>query len=193
MKSLDECNYYELLDVAPDAPKSAVEEAYRNAVELFGADSVVSYSFLSDPEREELLERLAAAYRTLSHDARRREYDRRVLGRVVRRSVPAAPPPHTPPGPAPAPEGTAPPPRAFLDQGGRVRLDRLREARGVSLEALSEATRIRLPVLRALEQRDLGRLPPAVYVKGYLRACAAFLGVDAQELIRGYGPPVSSP
>ena len=189
MKSLEECNYYELLEIEPDAPKTAVEEAYRNVVELFGGDSMVSYSFLSGQERDEILERLREAYETLSDDARRRAYDRRTLGRIGRWE-----PPEVPAAPASGPE---PSPAAlrileFLDAQGRVLLERLREARGVSLEAVSRATRIRLPVLQALEARDLGRLPAAVYVKGHLTAYAGFLGIDPRELIRTYGPPISA-
>lgn len=66
------------------------------------------------------------------------------------------------------------------------RLLAARSARGVSLEQAASATRIRLPVLAALEAGREVALPAPVYVRGYLRAYAAYLEIDAEPLVEAY-------
>jgi len=53
-----------------------------------------------------------------------------------------------------------------------------RRRRGLSLEQISAATRIRVAHLAALEEGDLGALPGPVYARGYARTYAAYLGVE---------------
>jgi len=62
-------------------------------------------------------------------------------------------------------------------------LRRTREEKGLSLDQAMEATRIRGEFLQALEEEDFDRLPAAVYVKGFLRNYATFLGLDPQEVL----------
>jgi len=51
-----------------------------------------------------------------------------------------------------------------------------REARGLTLENLSESTRVRSRYLLALEEDRLDALPAPVYVRGYIRAYCASVG-----------------
>jgi cytoskeleton protein RodZ len=57
-----------------------------------------------------------------------------------------------------------------------------REERGLSIEQVATATRVRAEYLRALESDEIVRLIAPVYAKGYLRAYASYLGLDADEL-----------
>ena len=61
-------------------------------------------------------------------------------------------------------------------------LKAIRESRGLSLEKVANATRIREPVLMALEEDTYGNLPP-IYVKSFLSAYAECLGLDPSEVI----------
>ena len=54
----------------------------------------------------------------------------------------------------------------------------MREAQGLSLEALAETTRVRASYLSALEELQLDRLPSRPFVIGYIRAYAQALGAD---------------
>ena len=65
--------------------------------------------------------------------------------------------------------------------GGR--LARARRARGLSLELVAAATRIRIAHLDALERGDLGALPGGVYARGYERAYATYLGVPIPDAL----------
>jgi len=62
-------------------------------------------------------------------------------------------------------------------------LRRAREEKGLSLDQAMEATRIRKEFLEALEEEDLNRLPGEVYVKGFLRNYASYLGLDPEEVL----------
>ena len=68
-----------------------------------------------------------------------------------------------------------------------------REEKGVSLEAVAAATRIRLNFLRDLERDMFDSLPPAVYVAGFIRNHCDFLGVDARAAIEGYSLQTAEP
>ena len=65
----------------------------------------------------------------------------------------------------------------------------LTEARyqaGLSVDELSQRTRIRETVIRSIERDDYDACGGDVYVRGYLRAIAGAVGIDAQPLIREY-------
>jgi len=58
-------------------------------------------------------------------------------------------------------------------------LKAMREARGMTLEQLSERTRVRASFLAALEEMRLDELPSRPFVVGYIRAYAQAVGSDA--------------
>lgn len=57
-----------------------------------------------------------------------------------------------------------------------------REAKGLSLEAVSKTTKISVKVLGALEDEELSKLPSPIYTKAFVKAYAGFLGVAPQAL-----------
>ncbi len=61
-----------------------------------------------------------------------------------------------------------------------------REAKGVTLADVEEATRIRARYLEALEYGDEHSLPARVYVEGFVRNYAAYLGLSQQEVMARY-------
>jgi len=66
------------------------------------------------------------------------------------------------------------------------RLCAARAARGLTLEDVSRATRIRVPVLVALETDDFAVLGAAVYARGHIRSVAGLLEVDPAPLLAEY-------
>ena len=65
----------------------------------------------------------------------------------------------------------------------------LAEARsraGLSVDELSERTKIRGTVIRCIEQDDYDACGGDVFVRGYVRALASAVGIDARPLIREY-------
>jgi cytoskeletal protein RodZ len=61
-----------------------------------------------------------------------------------------------------------------------------RESQNLSLQQISEATRIREPLLRALEEDQYDLISSPVYVKGFLDAYARYLGLDSGNIILRY-------
>lgn len=57
-----------------------------------------------------------------------------------------------------------------------------REKKGLSIEAVMEATKISRSNLVALENGDRSAIPHPVYAKGFVKSYARYLGLDADEL-----------
>ena len=78
MKNFEELDYYEILDIPIDASSFEISRAYRNALELYSEDSLLTYSLFSDRERVNILKKIVRAYNTLSDDTKRRTYNERL-------------------------------------------------------------------------------------------------------------------
>ncbi|HET7269617.1 MAG TPA: RodZ domain-containing protein [Rubrobacter sp.] len=63
-------------------------------------------------------------------------------------------------------------------------LEQKRKERGLSLEEVEQATKIRKRYLMGLEREDYAMLPDAVYAHGFLKTYANYLGLDGEELSR---------
>ena len=67
--------------------------------------------------------------------------------------------------------------------------ERLRQARlqaGFSLREISARTKIREPLLDAIEREDIGRLPTGLVGRGFLRAYAREVGLDPESVVRQF-------
>ena len=62
-------------------------------------------------------------------------------------------------------------------------LARAREARGMSVEDVSAASRIRAGLIRSIEADDFDHCGGAVYARGHLRNIARAIGIDAEPLV----------
>ena len=63
-------------------------------------------------------------------------------------------------------------------------LEQARKEKGLTLEEVEHATKIRKRYLAGLEREDFGVLPDAVYAQGFLKTYANYLGLDGEELSR---------
>jgi cytoskeleton protein RodZ len=66
------------------------------------------------------------------------------------------------------------------------RLRREREMRGITLDEITESTKISRRHLEALEGEHFDQLPGAVFNKGFVRAYARFLGIDEDRAVADY-------
>jgi hypothetical protein len=112
-------------------------------------------------------------------------------------ALPATPPelrpapPRAAPAAAPAPSGREPSPQAAefaksLNCFDGAALKKLRQLSGISLEELSERTKIRRAYLEYLEEEHFQFLPAPVYVKGFISIVAGILGVPPQRAAEDY-------
>jgi cytoskeleton protein RodZ len=63
-------------------------------------------------------------------------------------------------------------------------LEQKRKEKGLSLEEVEQATKIRKRYLDGLEREDYAVLPAGVYAQGFLKTYANFLGLDGDALSR---------
>lgn len=69
----------------------------------------------------------------------------------------------------------------------------VRERRGLQLADVSARLRIRRPYLEAIESGRFAELPGAVYINGFLRQYAEFLGLDAEQVLKTYQEEADAP
>ena len=72
-----------------------------------------------------------------------------------------------------------------LPSVGRA-LARARTAAGLSIDEVSTSTRVRVPILQAIEQDDFSRCGGDVYARGHIRTIARAIGVDPEPLVEQY-------
>ena len=65
-------------------------------------------------------------------------------------------------------------------------LKREREMRGVTLQEISDATKIGTRALIALEEERFDQLPGGIFNKGFVRSYARFLGMDEESAVVAY-------
>jgi curved DNA-binding protein CbpA len=208
-KAFDQLNYYEMLDIRPDATALEIRAAYNAALQMYQSDSLVSYSFFSPEERSKILGLLEKAYLTLINEVQRAGYDKEI----------------NPSGVSGSAENSAAAPKAPVNifdinrqglntstqknhnselkakvaQSERIReiisrqdisgadLKTIRNELGVAIEAIHQETKIRLDYLNYMEEDKTEKLPAAVFLKGFIRAYLKSLCVEpADELIARY-------
>jgi cytoskeletal protein RodZ len=65
-------------------------------------------------------------------------------------------------------------------------LKRERELREISLREISEATKISIRILEAIEKNNFQALPGGIFNRNFLRAYAEFVGLDSENVVRKY-------
>jgi cytoskeleton protein RodZ len=71
-----------------------------------------------------------------------------------------------------------------------------RESKGLSIDKLSERTRVQPRALAAIELDDLSAIPPRPFGRGFVHAYAAEVGLEADRVVREYFaqfPPTHEP
>jgi cytoskeleton protein RodZ len=65
-------------------------------------------------------------------------------------------------------------------------LRREREMRGVSVEEISNATKISVRALEALEEEQFSKLPGGIFTRSFIRSYARYLGLDEEAIVAEY-------
>ena len=195
MRSLPAQSLYDVLEIPRSATHQEVQRAYERARGLFGAGSLASYSLLAPDEAQALSLRIEEARSVLLDRAARATYDDRLPAdrEGKGRTSPASEgsrSPGTPGAPVPVavpatdagidfrtPEG-APWTGSLLRQA--------RESRGLSLQQVSDRTKIQRSHLENVEEERFERLPPPVYLRGIVLSIATALRLDDPTVVRSY-------
>ena len=187
MKGIDEQTYYEILEVSSTATPKEIQKAYEHAKETFHTDSLAVYSLFTEQEIQQILVAIEEAYRVLMDEALRKSYDQshyQILGQQKLEKPPEIPVPLREKKPLPAP-GDVP-----IHGGEEIyrgeALKQIRERMSIDLETIAQETRINLKTLELIEGEDLEKLPPLVYLKGFLKGYAQSLGLNPHKVVEDY-------
>jgi DnaJ-class molecular chaperone len=204
-KDFAELNYYEMLDIKPDATALEIRGAYSAALQMYQSDSLVSYSFFSREERSRILAALEKAYFTLINENQREKYDNELMEKGI---ISVA-------GKASAVKRG--PVNIFdisrqrdnsvmlnnhnaelktkISQNQIIRdilsrqdirgadLKTIRNELGVAIEKIHQETKIRLDYLNYIEEDNAKKLPAAVFLKGFVKAYLKSLYIEPADEI----------
>jgi len=73
-----------------------------------------------------------------------------------------------------------------MEESFGARLRAQRERQQITLEAIAERTKIRRPLLDALERDDLSQWPSGIFRRAYFRSYAAAIGLDPEDAVREF-------
>ncbi len=208
MKPFEEQNYYEILDIAPHATSFEIRYAYKMASGIYRNGSLASYSFFSEDERERILASLEKAFFTLIDDEARAEYDRLLIKlgvineEVKYRKYPKEPIPIWDFKRSRATMGAKygiskkKEPRAargpifkeILEQDVVTGEDlkKMRVELGIPLEQIADQTKIRIGLLRSIEDDRFDDLPSRFHLKNFLQSYVQCLTIDTKLIVDLY-------
>ena len=213
MKTFESDNYYEILQISPDAGKDVIRHAYRQASALYDVESAATYSLFSDRQRRALLAVIEKAFETLIDDEQRAAYDQSLIdtgalnaadvsGRSARNLASGV----EVDGPSreeslcrwTEKRAEAPEMRQRIEailSGPRLsgpQLKQLREAYGIELAEIYVTTRINKDVMKAIEADRIEELPATIYLKQFLKSLSRILQIDSCRVIERYLETVSA-
>ncbi len=207
MNDYKKMNYYEVLEVPVNASFFEIRHAYKEALSVYGEDSLSTYSLFSEAERETLLKKIEEAFQTLMDEKKRSDYNNQLVK-----------------------NGEADPDDLFRDSNKnsipiflahnavdknsffkKVKkkvgessiqklsreileteliagqdLKKLRQAIGIKLEDIFEVARISISILKAIENDDFQNLPSLIYLRNFLKSYAEILHLDPEKVADNY-------
>jgi curved DNA-binding protein CbpA len=88
MANVNPQNYYQLLEIDAHAPQHEIVKAYERAKLTYSPDSPALYTMFTKEEAEDLRRLIEEAYKVLSNETRRREYDTNLRGINNKKELP---------------------------------------------------------------------------------------------------------
>jgi hypothetical protein len=208
MKNFDNLTYYEILNISPGASFFEIRRGYKEAILLYDMDSLATYSLLDEEDRGNIVNTIEKAFKTLISEDRRIEYDKTLLkeGKVdesffSRNSKKSTPVFHVN-EPSINKKSLDRKVGTFIKDDDEVRrlseeilarefisgndLKCLRKASGIKLEEVFEVARISVSILNYIENDELEKLPPQIYLKNFLKSYAEILQIDSDKIVDGF-------
>jgi DnaJ-class molecular chaperone len=200
-------NYYEILEVPVNASFFEIRHAYKEALSVYGEDSLSTYSLFSEGERDNLLRKIEEAFHTLVDEKKRSEYNHHLVENGVidqaelsreekQKSIPIF-----------LAHNSVDKNMFFKKVKKKVAessireltreimetalisgqdLKRLRQAIGIELEDIFEVARISISILKAIENNEFQNLPSLIYLRNFLKSYAEILHLDPEKVADSY-------
>jgi DnaJ-class molecular chaperone len=213
MKLYGEKNHYELLEIHPDVAPTEIRHAYKKLFDLYHDESIATYTFFSERERKEILSTLEKAYLILIDPESREIYDRNLIehgemeeerkyanhkknpslmydfkkthlqGLVTIRD----------PEELKFCASQNPVIQNILGQEiitGRD-IKKIRTELKITLEEIAEATKVRIEMLRIIEEDKRGNFLPMVYMTGFLKSYVRYLHLEEDVIVNAFTKYIS--
>jgi len=202
-KSFAEMNYYEMLDVKPDAAFFEIRHAYKVTLQMYQADSMISHSIFSQEERKQILSLVERAYLTLINEKERQSYDNELIAQGVLTATKWKISPKKPiiiydinsnsgiKNLAKDNDEL----REKIAQNKSIAqiitqtqisgadLQTIRNKLEVSIEDIAEETKISAYYIKNIEEDNISRLPATVFLKGFIKAYLKCLCLEPVDVI----------
>jgi len=209
VKTLDDQDHYEVLEVPWGAKPAEIERAYRIAHSAYAPESLALYSMFDEDDAHVIRARIEQAHHVLSDESLRADYDARLVASGTREPEPEPGPAYSAPIEGDPGESV----ELVVGRGSEVvtslsdfddiealgpddededsewsgeRLRRARLRRGVELEEIGDVTKVSPGYLRCIEEDRFDDLPAAVYVRGFVGSYARTIGLDPRATAASY-------
>ena len=207
MKRFKELNYYEIFDIPFSASSSDIRQAYKDALAIYNEDSMITVSFFTGDERDEILKKIEEAFLTLIDKKKRIDYDRTLknAGRIdesiltkkdQKKIIPLF-------------QMNKPTKENAYSTKIRKKirekdvkeisseilskelisgndLKKIRKSLDIEIEEIFEVVRISVSILKAIEDDQIEGLPSAIYLRNFLKSYAEILQLDSERIVDGY-------
>ncbi|MFG1493593.1 helix-turn-helix domain-containing protein [Halobacteriovorax sp. ZH4_bin.1] len=198
-------NYYEVLEVAPNASADEIQKAYTAARTAYSGDSLAIYSLLSEEEAHKVLELIEEAYNILSNPTKRKKYNQ-ARGIVIEDDTN-----YIPTTTKPEDENTIKVTNQMNRLVAKKRygleyeqnaefekeieqcseytgefLKKVREYKKVDVSRMSDMTKISKTFLQYIENEEVDKMPAIVYVRGFVYQYAKVLKLNPDLVANSY-------
>lgn len=201
--SSETLNYYEVLEVSPDASQELIYESYKSAQKTFSLQNTEIFQVFSKNEAKEWLDLIEEAYSVIGSPNTRRVYDQELKGVLSSRlpsfelsseieKRPDQKLQERPEGHGATHISTYPINEgmekliANQDVCDGLFLKKVREYKGIELTDFSNATCIAIRHLYAIENNNFSVLPAAVFVRGYVIQYCRVLDLDEERVVPSF-------
>ena len=207
MKRFEGLNYYEILEIAFNASFFEIRQAYKDALSIYDEDSLITYSFFTDDEREKILKKIEDAFNTLIDKKKRADYNRMLIDTgkadvsILNKKEQKKPIPLFSPTMSKDDNIFLKKIRGKIEEKDATEisneilskelisgddLKKLRKFFGIEIEEIFEVTRINVSILESIEDNHFESLPPFIYLKNFLKSYAEILQIDSIKIVDGF-------
>jgi len=211
----DNSNYYEILELSPDATPDDIQQGYMRAKSAYSNDSLALYSLMSKDECDQMLSLLEEAYLILSDPIKRKAYDdarglnssmsdRQRRGAIPMQDKKVVTTPFDE-GPERRPQDSITKTVAVqkfsleFDKNNDMEqeieqatefsgefLKKVREYKNVDIKRMAEMTKVSKTYLLNIENEEFNKLPARVYIRGFVYQYAKCLKLNPEMVASSY-------
>ena len=200
-KESNRSNYYDLLEIQANVSTYEIRRAYEYIKSIYTKGNVALYTLIGSNESQKMIRKIEEAYGVLGNRSLRKLYDEGLSKGVSHEKILTL---------TALQEATNVFPRELShakvrEQKEKYKMNQelikeaeekaccdglllrhIREERGMSIDEMSEITKINILYLRAVEENDWRSLPSPVFVQGFVRQMAKTLSLNDHKIVKSY-------